>query len=204
MNKSLVCLVFILGIANTSLVAQKIELTPFSGYTFNSSFDIRGGKANLSDGISNGLIIGINLSENIDFEMLYNRHETRASAYSYLLDNRPNSEAVATYALIGLNRIGVITPDLLSYFGGLKVGVAALTSKENKFDDVIKFGLSFGGGIKYHLSDRLGVRLGANLYMPVVGAGAGLWFSGNGASASVSTYSPLVQFNLQGGLIIKF
>ena len=202
MNKT--CkLLFIFLLTSSSLFAQNVELTPFSGYTFKSSLDIRGGEASLADGLTNGLILGIGFSEHIELELLYSRQETEASAYSYLINERPNSDAVATYGLIGLNRIGEINP-ALKYFGGLKIGVAALTSNDNKFGDIIKFGVSFGGGLKYYFTEKIGLRFGANLYAPVTGAGAGLWFSNQGASVSVSTYSPIVQFNLQGGLIIGF
>ena len=63
------------------------------------------------------------------------------------------------------------------------------------------FGLS--GGAKVYFGKRVGLRLQAQMYVPMQAAGYTFYFGTGGYSNGVSVYSTMVQFGFMGGLIFR-
>jgi hypothetical protein len=185
------------------LLAQGIEITPITGYTFQAGFNISGGRAFLRDGQNWGGMIGFSPNKLTEVELGYNYMGTSAVARSSSLQNNVDTPAQVHYATIGMNRLFPAS-EKMTLFTGAKLGTGTLAFPESNFRNITKFTVGFQGGMKFYASDRVGLRLQANLMMPVVGVGSSLWWSpGGGAAVGVSGWSPIVQFGFTGGLIFR-
>jgi hypothetical protein len=183
--------------------AQKIDISVMSGYTFRNRIDIYRGRATIDDGHAMNAMIGFSVTDYNEIEVQYYLQPTRVTAYSSELDEDIDEKANFHYILAGGNRIAPIS-DVVQAYGGLKLGMAIIGSPTNDFSDVTKFAFGFGGGLKIFPTDIVGIRIGAQLLLPVFSAGGSLWWSpGSGTSVGVSTWSPIAQFNLQGGLVFR-
>ena len=183
---------------------QSVELSPFSGYTFGHSFHISGGKAKIGPGHTFGGTLEIPVRENVNLGLLYSRHHSWVSAQSTELPEPFRSDAAITYVLAGLNAYEEVVPKHILFYGGVKGGLGIISSGDDQFNTKTYF--SVGGliGTKYFINNRIGLRIGMNIYLPVVNAGASLWWGpGTGTQVGISSWSPIVQLNLQGGLVIK-
>jgi hypothetical protein len=185
------------------LKAQGVEITPITGYTFPASYRITSGNARLGDGQNWGGNLGFSLNDFMEIELSYNYMGTRATASSPFLNNRVDVRTNVHYAMIGSNRL-FPTSDAMTFFAGMKIGTGTLAFPDGEYRNITKFSVGLQGGMKYFATERIGIRLQANLMMPVVSAGGSLWWSpGSGTSVGVSTFSPIVQFGFTGGLIFR-
>ncbi|MCL6259044.1 porin family protein [Aquiflexum sp. TKW24L] len=183
--------------------AQGVEITPITGYTFPASYRITSGNARLGDGQNWGGNLGFSLNKNMEIELSYNYMSTRATASSPLITNRVDVRTNVHYAMIGANRL-FPTSDAMTFFAGFKMGTGTLAFPDREYRNITKFSLGFQGGMKYFATERIGIRLQANLMMPVLAAGGSLWWSpGGGTAVGLSTFSPIVQFGFTGGIIFR-
>ena len=185
------------------LMAQGIEITPFTGYTFQAGFNISGGRAFLRDGQNWGGMMGFSLNEATEVELGYSYMGTSAVARSNSLQENIDIPAQVHYATIGVNRL-IPTSDKMTFFVGGKMGTGTMAFPDGEYRNITKFSVGFQGGMKYYASDRVGIRLQANLMMPIVGVGTSLWWSpGAGTAVGLSGWSPLAQFGFTGGLVFR-
>ncbi len=183
--------------------AQKIDISVLSGYTFRNRIDIYRGRATIEDSYAMNAMLGFSIADYNEIELQYYLQPTRVTAYSSELDEDIDEKANIHYILAGGNRVAPIS-DIIEAYGGLKIGMAIFGSPTNDFEDEVKFAVGFGGGLKVFPSEKVGIRIGAQLLMPIFDAGGSLWWSpGSGTSVGVSTWSPIAQFNLQGGLVFR-
>jgi hypothetical protein len=201
--KKLLILSFLIGIFVMEVRAQGVEITPITGYTFPASYRISSGTARLGDGQNWGGNLGFSLNEFMEIEVSYNYMATRATASSPLLNDRVDVRTQVHYAMIGANRL-FPTSDAMTFFAGMKMGTGTLAFPDGEYRNITKFSLGLQGGMKYFATERIGIRLQANLMMPVLAAGGSLWWSpGGGTAVGVSTFSPIVQFGFAGGIIFR-
>lgn len=199
----LLCLSIFLFAATSITYAQSFEITPFSGYTFGNSVNIPGGKARIGPGHTFGGLVGFSVSDVLGFELLYSRQHSRITAQSDDLTEDVRSEGAVTYILGGSNRRLPIVPDVFDVFGGAKLGAVVFSSRDKEFTTDTRFAVGGTVGMNYFFSEVIGLRIGANVYFPVVNAGASLWWGGGGPQVGLTSWSPLIQFNLLGGITFR-
>lgn len=202
MKKVLLTLTLIL-VANQLWAQRDIEITAFSGYTFKNTFDIYGGRARIDDGHTYGGMLAVEVTDGLDVEFMYSRQNTVVTAYSAFMSNDVNEDANVVYYMIGGTKTFETMNSSLNFFTGMKLGGVTIASQEDDFDSVSKFAAGLNGGVKYFITDKLGIKLAMLINFPIVDVGAGLWFGTGGGGVGVSTWSPIVQFNMQGGLFFR-
>jgi hypothetical protein len=182
-------------------IAQSIELTPLGGYTFADKFKFNGGEAELGGGFTYGGIISF-FSGNNALELTYSRQSATANAHSY--DNYidvSDAPVSVNYIFAGGSRHFPVS-DEAALFAGLNMGVGFISNDEYRSET--RFSTGFNGGVRYFFSDRIGLRLQANLNIPVTDLGSAFWWNpGADESYGVTTYVPILQFGFNGGIIIK-
>jgi hypothetical protein len=194
----IICILFIEKVSG-----QSVEITPITGYTFADSYRINSGSARLGDGQNWGGMVGFSPNEFVEIELSYSYMATRATASSPLLNDRVDVRTQVHYAMIGANRL-FKRSEALSLFMGMKMGTGTMAFPDREYRNITKFTLGLQGGMKYYATDRIGIRLQANLMMPVISAGGSLWWSpGAGTAVGVSTWSPIIQFGFTGGIIFR-
>lgn len=190
------CLIF-------EINAQTIEITPFTGYTFNHGFPILGGRATLGGGQTFGGMIGFQLNDFFEIETLYSFQSGTSTARSTAIQGDVRARTNAHYAMIGGNRLFPVSSQM-AFFSGLKVGAGILSFPNNEYRDISRFAVGINGGMKYFLSDNVGIRLQANLMMPISNVGANLWWSpGGGTQVGLNGWSSVIQFGFTGGMIFR-
>jgi hypothetical protein len=77
-----------------------------------------------------------------------------------------------------------------------------LVPQDSQFDSVTKFTWAGRLGLRVKTSDRISLRVHAQITNPVQAFGGGLYLGTGGAGAGATTYSTIWQFNMGGSLII--
>ncbi len=202
-------LILMLSLLSNSVFAQ-LSITPYSGYTFADKTPISGGNARIGDGHTYGIYLSYGLSENYEIEMQYSRQDNKVSAnyrYTNILGGisyeNISEPASVNYIMIGTNKL-IPANEKVTLFTGIKLGVSIISSKNDYFDSITKFAANINGGMKYFFNDKIGLRLQADLGMPMVNLGGSFWWSPkSGVDVGVSGYSPFLQFGFKGGLIFR-
>ena len=189
--------------------AQVLRLNLYGGYTFRDRFPLGGayggftwqeGAINESAHFGGGLEFEVRPNKAI--EIYYQMQPTTGYVQTSL--DRYTTDVTANYLMLGGLGYAPFN-DNLKGFGGLLVGAGWATSDAGSST---KF--AWGGrlGLMISPSERVGVRLGAQLLSPVQGASGGLYVGagtgGVSTGAGVSTYSTIYQFGFFGGLAFSF
>lgn len=202
MKKVIVIAIFSF-IAASSVMAQQLELFVHSGYTFGDKFPLSGGRGKIYDGHTYGGLLSVDISDFYAIELAYSRQDSRVLAISDYLGLDVDEKVSVNYILAGGNRLMKVN-EKVTLFSGLKLGAVIIASKKDAFDNVTKFAVGLNAGAKYFMTEKLGLRVQANLNFPVTDVGGSLWWSpGGGLDAGVSSYTPVLQFSFTGGLVFK-
>jgi hypothetical protein len=190
----------LLVLAPFVLISQTVEITPFGGYVFPSTWYASNGNLRLIGNGQYGAMVNIGITPSVDLDLIYNRSDTRAeiNAIGYNYEEVPLS---INYFQVGGTQNFRINK-LLSPFVGANIG-GCLTAPEGEYNDQWFFSVGLLGGAKLYFSKRIGLRLQAQLYMPIQGAGYMFYFGPGGSGSTVTLTSTLVQFGFTGGLIFR-
>jgi hypothetical protein len=196
-------LVAVLACASLSLLqAQQLRINAFGGYTFQDRFPIYGSYAGYSfsegrvaAGAHYGGGLEYELRPNTAVELFYQAQPSEGFLRTSFVEYGPYDITVHYVMLGGLHYLPF--SKVVHGYGGLNMGCGFSTGEGNS----TKF--AWGGklGLRIDASDKVGVKLGAQLLSPVDQVGGGLYFGTGGVSAGVSTYSTVYQFGLTGGLV---
>lgn len=91
-------------------------------------------------------------------------------------------------------------------YAGASAGIAIINIKNadaGANDNLTKFAWTIKLGTNIWLTDKVGLKLQADLLSAVQSAGGSFYFGTGGSGAGVSTYSTMYQLGLGGGLTFK-
>ncbi|MCH6201592.1 porin family protein [Aquiflexum sp. LQ15W] len=196
-----ICLIILALLSGRFVTAQTFEITPTTGYTFSSQFDITGGTGKLEGGANWGISMGYTPNEFLEFEISYNYFGTDARANSVYLVEEEVTKANLHFLMGGVNMLFPASEKVI-LFGGLKIGAASLLFEDSPNVDRTRFSLGFQGGMRYYVSERIGFRLQGTLLLPIVSEGGSIWWNPN-TGTNISGWSPIVPVSMNAGLIIR-
>jgi hypothetical protein len=198
MKKGILLGVFILVVAATAWAQPSITLLTFESYTFADKFDTEYGTGKIQDGFQWGGGLEFGLTDNAAVELIYQNIKTDVSYQGF--DNRYNGKVGINYIMLGGTRYAPLN-DKISGFGTVDMG-AAWSNPDASLDSesVTKFAIGGRLGLRIQASEKVSLRLHAQLFSPVQWAGGGFYFGTGGSGAGVSTGSTIWQFNLGGSL----
>lgn len=185
-----------------------IQINPYAGWTTSSALQLYYGKVRTTDGFNFGGnlsfgkgISGAGFSKNAFIELQYNYLKTDLEYRSYdfgSIDVPLGEVAVHNIMLGGTKGGGNGT---VEGYGGTYVGVTIYDPSSREYSSRTKFTLSFGAGMKYAISQAVGLRLHAQMYMPVWGSDFYLgWSPGGGTSTGIMATAVNVYANFNLGL----
>ena len=185
--------------------SQTIEITPSYGYQFGTKLDYGGSyiKAESSDQY------GISMAVEMDDDLMVGVAYTRMSTELNIRDGRVNDGIEATLSDLNFDWIllegtryfqtGKVRP-----FAGGGLGMVIVSPQNVDFDlrpngleSQTRFAFSFKGGVNIMFSDRVGLNLQGNLYVPVVWGGLYIGTGGSGVGAGSTT----IMGGFSGGLV---
>ncbi len=190
-----------LSIGQVSL-AQKFEISPMGGFNFGGKLPTTRGDLRVRNNGEWGLIASYRIDKIANIELSYTGIST---TIEHDIRNSPDisyGDWLVSYLMIGstkeLNSTAKLRP-----FGNFSLGAVWFDPASNFYDDEWRFAFSAGIGVKYFISDRVGLRLQTRLLSPLYGAGVGVSCgTGSGCGASVGSTSLFLSGDVSGGLII--
>jgi len=187
--------------------AQTVEITPFGGYVFPATLQAEGGDVRFLGNAQYGGMISIGVSRVMDVDLIYNRIDTKGevNVYDWSYYSYKEIPVSINYMLLGFTKNFRVNP-VVSPFVGLNLGATLFYPKEtdgNKYQASWFFAMGLNGGAKVYFSKRVGLRLQAQMLVPVQGTGFYLFAGTGGSGGGVSVYSTMVQFGFTGGLIFR-
>ena len=183
----------------TPAYAQDYEITPFIGWRTSSSLEEvdTGATIDLKETDSLGIILSMKKDVDTNYDFLFSRQNTELQ--SSTTPSNTESLRIDYYHLGGTVFYDY---DKLHPFvtGGL--GATHISPANDDFSSETKFSLSVGGGLKFPLSQNMGLRLEARGYGTVVSSGGTILCSGG--CVAKFTGSLFMQFEASAGLSIAF
>ena len=186
---------------NTEKNVRGIELIGMYGYQFGGSFNSYDGKLTINDSDNMMFALDIPMKYGMMVELSYSRQNSylKLKEYGTNITENISDLAVEYYqigAIKGLPK-GKVVP-----FGQFSLGATRFHPTASNYSDLWTFSITLGLGAKIHINERFGLRLQANMLIPMRFSGVGFFFGTGGASAGI-TADGFLQGNIMGGLFIK-
>jgi len=192
--------------------AAQVRLHANANYVFDDKIDSYystdayfNGK--LKGGLQWGAALEYMLRPEYGLELSYYRQDTKANLQTFNYAKPHDFDVSINYVLLSGARYLIKPGSKATPYGGLGLGVAFLDAKDpttGRSDNSTAFAWQIRGGVIIWGSEKIGIKLQAQLQSAVQSVGGGLYFGTGGAGAGVSTYSSLLQFGLGGGLVFNF
>ena len=198
-------LLTLIALFPTLLFSQGVEIVPFAGYMFGGSIKYTQGKLDVKDGMNYGVSLLVPVQSLVDVELNYTRMDSRASFRNYsgypgFEDYNINNLSTNYFQIGGISKF-YSSNSMVSPFGSFSLGATWFSSPD--IDDVWKFSVTAGLGVKIMVSDKVGIMLRGRLMMPMSFAGAGFYFGTGGSGLTMNSYIAPFQGDFNGGIIIK-
>ena len=202
--------------ASQQIFAQ-IEIGGFGGWLWTGSIPAYLQNIKVSDKGNYGATLGLHIREDMLVNFEWNHTDNTATFRPYI-NGRPTGEPVnvplaLNYYMLGFNYLVPYNDPVVPY--GL-VNVGLLTTNSESFNNGTEiipgssntyFAAGLGGGLRYYISDNIGIKLQARLLLPMqfggIGFGCGIGTGGTGCGAGFSTYTSVIQGDFTGGIVLK-
>ena len=195
--------------------AQEFRLNLFGQYVFDDHVESYYSTTSYYEGtIKGGFKWGGGLEYLVNpaygINLIYLTQATTAPLNYY--DNNPpaglkNREFDLTTHWIMLGGARYMKKDNIEPYGGLELGMV-ISNLENPLSGASASNTNFAWGLKLgtniFFSEKVGIKLQADLRSATQAAGGGFYFGTGGAGVGVSSYSTIYQFGLGGGLVFRF
>jgi len=180
----------------TPAYAQDYEITPYIGWRTSSSLeDVETGETiDLKETDSFGIILSMKKNLDTNYDFLFSRQNTELKSSTVT-----ESLRIDYYHLGGTIFYDY---DKLHPFVSGGLGATHISPANDAFSSETKFSLSVGGGLKFPLTQNVGLRLEARGYGTVVSSGGTIMCSGGCVAKFTGTL--FMQFEALAGLSIAF
>ena len=190
---------------------RTVELTPWAGLFWSTGVNTANGTLSFDAAPDAGAVLGIQVDGKSQVEILYlfARPQARFASASAFYASSPSFGVTTQYLQLGGETTfqqGAVEPFLsgglgLAWFSPSDVQVEGAVTLEPQ--DAWLFAFHLGGGLKWWLSEKIGLRFSARFLMPVF-FNSGTFLSGpNGASLHVNAGIPILQGDVSVGLAIS-
>lgn len=198
---------FVLGITPVVLQGQGVELTPMIGYQVGGSLSSSATEWSIKPNLNWGATLGFDVRRGGQVELIFNRQDSQLELTDRQTGQKTEIAGTGTtYLQIG-GLYEIVNSAPTRPFISLSVGATALNLKESELvasSTEWRFSGHFGGGLKYFLSDRVGLRGQGRLWLTFINASGGFWCGAPGGCAIGASGEVITQFEFSGGLIIAF
>ena len=209
--------VLLLTVLFPALAFSQVELVPFAGYFFGGSINYVQGKLKIPNSVDYGISVLVPVQPLVDVELNYTRSDQVTGTFSPYA-GYPTYEFDEFLVVTNYFQVGGIskfyngsTDAVAQPFGSFSLGAtwfdvskAPNSIYENSlYEDVWRFSVALGLGVKLMFSERVGIMLRGRLLMPLTFAGGGLYFGTGGSGVTLNSWVAPLQGDFNGGIIIK-
>lgn len=189
--------VFVVFFATLGLKAQHLEIGPFVGYETGGKVSTSLGYLRVDDGLNFGGTISFGLDEDAQFEFSYNHMNSTLSLDNgeNIINTTPVNVDYYMFGLVGAQRLG---ERFLPFYGG-SLGWVHYGTPDEKYGNESLFAINIQGGLKFLISESIGIKIQARLLMPLYAQG--YYYAGTGSAGyGVTSTCVMVQGDFTGGL----
>jgi hypothetical protein len=184
------------------VAAQKLEITPFTGYLFAGSLNTNRGEILIQDGQNFGFLVNYSIDRYSQLEFMYNRLETNVKLRQRFDVTEKLFDMNQQYFNLGILRTFNRRRNI-DVFGATGIGAALFQPYSGDYSDDWRFSFNFGAGVKIYFGERFGLRLQGRFLIPVYWTGGTIYVGGGGPGYGFSGGSSLIQGDLTAGLIVR-
>jgi hypothetical protein len=196
--------IFTIAILFSSEALAQTEIFGFGGYMTYSSVAVREGDLKFDDGPNYGFGIDIGVQRGMFVELNYTHNQTSVRLQRFNGPNEQLFDMNTHYFQIGAQYEFRKSPKQKAFpYTLATLGATLFDAKDPSLSDEWRFSVAFGGGGKFYLSDKIGLRLQARMLLPMTFSGGGMWCGGGGCSAGIGAWAVLVQFDFTVGVFIR-
>lgn len=185
-----------------------VQINPFGGLSTSSALPLYYGKVrtasdwNFGGNISFGKgVSGGGFTQNAFIELQYNYLKTIVQYRSYdpgSSDVDLSNISMHNVMIGGTKESG---NEKVVGYGGTYVGVTIFDPTDSQYNNQTRFTLAFGAGLKYAMNPKVGLRLHAQMYMPIWGSDFYVgWSPGGGTTTGIVASAVNVYANFNLGL----
>jgi hypothetical protein len=179
------------------LKAQHLEVGPFAGYETGGKVYTNLGYLRVSGGLNFGGTISFGLDEDAQFEFSYNHMNSTLSLDNgeHIINQTPVNVDYYMFGLVGAQRLG---DRFLPFYGG-SLGWVHYGTPDEKYGNESLFAINIQGGMKFLITEKIGIKIQARLLMPLYAQG--YYYAGTGgAGYGITSTCIMVQGDFTGGL----
>ncbi len=187
-------------IQSASAYAQNYAITPFIGWRTSSSLEEEnsGATIDLKETKSYGFLLSLKQDRDTNYDFLFSRQNTQLQS-----STSPGNTTALRLDYYHLGGTVFYDHETLHPFVSGGLGATHITPANNSFSSETKFSLSIGAGLKFPLTQNMGLRLEARGYGTAVDSGGSL-LCANGGCVARFKGSLFLQFEALAGLTIAF
>lgn len=189
--------------------AGQFEVTPFAGYTGGGNFTnaATGQSLSLDETASYGILLGFRQAPDPKqpgtswIELYLSRQQTQLRAGQGLFGGNPVLDLDIEYYHLGGTygqAEGKVQPFVAGGFGATR-----MVPQQYGLSAETQFSLNLGGGVKWYLTERVGLRFEGRWFATLVSSSGGI-FCSNGACLVTVQGDAFTQFTANAGLILAF
>jgi len=202
-NSIALCFFAIVIFFSSEALAQT-EIFGFAGYMTYSKIQSVEGDVSFNDGLNYGGGIDVAIQRNTFVELNYTFNQTtvRLRRFNGISENLFDMNT--HYFQVGAQYEMKNSPKQKAYpYALVTLGAVLYDPQDPKVSDEWRFSVSFGGGGKINLSERVGLRLQGRILLPMTFSGGGMWCGTGGCSVGAAGWITLVQFDFTAGVFVR-
>ncbi len=187
-----------------------VQLSAYTGWQMNGDVSAYAGKLKIDDAMNYGVAIDVptGFGAGVQLLWIYNDTTARFSSYDPFYPSSREFGLQQHYFQVGGTKM--IRRGKIETFGGGTLGAALFipgniqtnTGSTIPASDTWAFAMTLGGGVKVFFTEKVALRLGARLMLPMFFQGGGFYVGSGGSGMSVSAGVPSVQGDFTAGLTI--
>ena len=202
-RKAKILLTLILVFTTSSVFSQHVELTAFGGGTFAAginSYSTNYYKAQIGGSWHFGGALDYFFRAHSSIGVTVFDQPTTGYLFGSGNTKTVSAPMSMTYILLAFNQY--VGHEKIRGYGG--IGMGAVVISPSGYGSATKFAIDIHAGVKFDVSDHIGLRLQVQLDQPVDGGGFGIGVGTGGAAVGVSTYSTILQLGGNLGIVHRF
>jgi len=207
MKKMMIIFAVLLITVTVSFAQTSIEFIPSAGYTFSDRVSFYNSYGKIDGAANLGGSLLFNVNRRFGIELMYDHMNTVSGLYQYQGFNQSTKfsqgNLALDYIMAGPVQSFNIPGSPVRPFMGAMLGAAVFSPGIDGISNDVKFAWGAQLGTNIYFTPRFGLRLKAQLVVPVDGSQGGFYMGNNSAGSPVSSYNAdIYQFSLNAGLVI--
>jgi hypothetical protein len=171
----------------------QVELFGFGGYMVANDVSVTEGELNVYSNPNYGASIAFEVDRGLQAELLWIGQQTTMDLKRYNGLTEPLFDIGINYFQAGaIYEFKQNSKQIAFPFTSFSLGATLFSPDSSIYGDEWRFSITFGGGGKFYLSDKVGLRLQARLLLPINFSSVGMWCGSEGCSATVGSWATFV------------